>query len=84
MHNQGGDLWFNQATKELAELWEGDCELTPENVKGLFWSLINMNQALQMSLADIHAHVIQLGQQPQQPGLPKAPQPRAPWILPNR
>jgi len=62
MHLQGGDLWFNQAAKALADLWEGDCELTPENFKWLIWSLLNMNLALQMSLADIHAHVAQLGQ----------------------
>jgi hypothetical protein len=76
MHRQGGDLWFNQAATALDELWQGDCELTPEHFKGLCWALINMNTALQMSLADIHQHV---GQQPQTP-VP----PRAPWILPNR
>jgi hypothetical protein len=79
MHRQGGELWFNQATNALAELWEGDCELTPEHFKGLCWALINMNQALQMSLADIHIDIQRLPQQPQTPALP-----RAPWILPNR
>ena len=85
MHRQGGDLWFNQATNALAALWQSDCQLTPEHFKALVWGLLNMNQAMQMSLADIHAHIAQLGEQPQNPDKPPPPPPpRAPWIIPNR